>query len=418
MSQALINQLRSSDPEQRRQAIIALGKARERQALKALAYLYKNDPVPEIRDLAYKAGRYITQQTQGAGSAQPASSPAPPPTPEPSRSSSLYDPYAPEDTDYSGYVDKDAAAAGWQDPSRLPTDMSYGTGLSGQVKVSQGDIDRATGYYNRALDLLIKGDRLKAAAELARALEINPNLSYDIPSRNLAAEILEVDPHEAMDIMCDPVRRQLYTGEGEGRGASSGGRWTSRPAKDGTGKPRQVVTWNDVNIDLAIMFVVTVVVFLVEILIGNAVNPLAAIPIGQVLIPVATFGAISTLSTLLSLGAVHFMVKFFIGEATLRQTYHTLIPIQTGMVALSFGALVLPAIDPSLACAGPLIALVAVFGGSFWMGQKLADLHNIELWQGCAALIIGPIILGIIIGMAFSLLLSAFLGPMMAMGSL
>lgn len=411
MSQALISQLQSSDPEQRKQAIIALGKAKERQALKALAYLYKNDPVPEIRDLAYKAGRYITQQTQDA-----ASPPARSPAPEPSPSSSLYDPYSSSNTDSGYYVDQDAADAGWQDPSRLPKNMSYGTGLSGQTRVSQGNIDRAISYYNRALDLLMKGDRVKAAAELARALEINPNLAQDIPSRNLAAEILEVDPQEAMDIIQDPVRRALYVGEGDGGGTSSEGRWASRRPKDGTGKPRKEVTWSDVNIDLAIMFVVTIVVMLVSLLLGNAANPRAALPIGQMVIPVLTFGGVSTLSTLLSLGAVHFMVKFFIGEATMRETYHTLIPIQTGIAAVSFVALLLPTMSPSLACAGPLIVLAVSFGGSFWMGQRLANVHNIELWQGCAALIIGPIILGILVGVAFSLLLSAFLGPMMAIG--
>ncbi len=211
MSQTHIAQLRSDDPEQRRQAIIALGKARDRRALQALAHVYRHDPVPELRDLAYKAGRYITQQTQPQT--------VQPPQPLPAETYALD---IRSEPDTSRQADDDAMAGGWQDPSRLPAEVSYGTGLSTAVAVSKQDVERATSYYNRALDLMMKHDPVKAAQELLRALELNPNLAYDLPTRNLAAGILHVQPEEAIAVLRDPARRQLYLGDTDARSSQWG----------------------------------------------------------------------------------------------------------------------------------------------------------------------------------------------------
>ena len=64
MSQPFIDQLSSPDPAQRKQAIVALAKTKDHSVLQALADVYHNDPVPEIRELALKAGRYVQQTTQ------------------------------------------------------------------------------------------------------------------------------------------------------------------------------------------------------------------------------------------------------------------------------------------------------------------------------------------------------------------
>src|SRR5215467_11293209 len=61
-----IRQLQNPDPDVRKRAIMALGKAKAPSALKPLANVVRTDPDPELRELARKAGQYIRQQMQKA----------------------------------------------------------------------------------------------------------------------------------------------------------------------------------------------------------------------------------------------------------------------------------------------------------------------------------------------------------------
>ncbi len=61
-----IQQLASEDPVNRRQAILALGRAGDARSLGALEQIYRHDPDPVIRELALRAGRRIRGlQSQG-----------------------------------------------------------------------------------------------------------------------------------------------------------------------------------------------------------------------------------------------------------------------------------------------------------------------------------------------------------------
>jgi HEAT repeat protein len=51
--------LKSSNPEERKKAVIALGRTKDREAWRYLATIYKNDPDQMVRDLALQAGKYI-----------------------------------------------------------------------------------------------------------------------------------------------------------------------------------------------------------------------------------------------------------------------------------------------------------------------------------------------------------------------
>jgi hypothetical protein len=64
MIDELIRQLQNPDPDVRKRAIMALGKAKDPTALKALAVVVRGDPDPSLRELALKAGQYIRQQTK------------------------------------------------------------------------------------------------------------------------------------------------------------------------------------------------------------------------------------------------------------------------------------------------------------------------------------------------------------------
>ncbi len=52
----IIQALENADPAIRKKAIIALGKSQDQGALPILAKVYRNDPDPEVRDYARKAG--------------------------------------------------------------------------------------------------------------------------------------------------------------------------------------------------------------------------------------------------------------------------------------------------------------------------------------------------------------------------
>jgi hypothetical protein len=60
----LVQQLKNPDPEERKKAIVALGRLRNRVALQPLEEVYHLDPDPDLRMLAFKVGRYIKYQSQ------------------------------------------------------------------------------------------------------------------------------------------------------------------------------------------------------------------------------------------------------------------------------------------------------------------------------------------------------------------
>ncbi|MBN1995269.1 MAG: hypothetical protein JW953_21445 [Anaerolineae bacterium] len=62
MDQRLLTQLQSSDPKERREAILALARSGDAQALPLLKHIYQNEANPALRELARKAGQYLWQQ--------------------------------------------------------------------------------------------------------------------------------------------------------------------------------------------------------------------------------------------------------------------------------------------------------------------------------------------------------------------
>jgi len=60
----VLQQLKNPDPEERKKAVVTLGRLRNRAALKPLEEVYRRDPDPDLRQLAYKVGRYIQYQSQ------------------------------------------------------------------------------------------------------------------------------------------------------------------------------------------------------------------------------------------------------------------------------------------------------------------------------------------------------------------
>ena len=122
-----------------------------------------------------------------------------------------------------------------------------------------------------------------------------------------------------------------------------------------------------------------------------AIGPLAAIGIGL------AFGLYSLVSEFISNGAIHFTAVMFGGEAILPETYHALFLPET---VISGGIFVLYAVMwwlPDVATISSLLLLVIGVGGLYWMSSRLAGVHRFGAGKGCATIIVGPIILGVLL---------------------
>jgi len=174
-----LDQLQNPDPAVRRQAIIALGRSKDLAALPELANVYQSDPVPELRELARQAGRYIQQENQ------PAPEPAPPPPdvePEPPASEAA------------------------------PTPVTPTAAVPAEPAISPADVRRGQAHYRSARSLHEAGEQARAIKELALALHADPGLANEPVFITLASEVLGVPPRAAIRTLLDPERRQAAYG--------------------------------------------------------------------------------------------------------------------------------------------------------------------------------------------------------------
>src|SRR5512145_2485405 len=138
-----IAQLQHADPVKRKEAIMMVGRQRCGEALPALAHIYHHDPVPELRDLALKAGRYIKQH-------QP-----------------------PPDRESAPRVEDEKLG---QQHTRL------------------------------ALDAHLDGNKARALRELVLAYHANPALEQDEVFLNLASQVLMCERETAVRLLSDDQR--------------------------------------------------------------------------------------------------------------------------------------------------------------------------------------------------------------------
>lgn len=190
----LIAQLQSRDPSERRQAIIALGRTKNLDALTALQNVYRTDTDSELRELARKAGAYIRQQADASASAPP-----------PAMSSASVD-------DEDAYKPSTASV-----PLRMYTPPAPAekpraeTRTSGrEFTVSRDDIERAKGLMDSALSANMRGDNARAMRDLAQAIKLNPNLINDKYFGSVAASVTGTSGDEAVRMIVDGTQRKQF----------------------------------------------------------------------------------------------------------------------------------------------------------------------------------------------------------------
>jgi hypothetical protein len=212
-----LKQLNDPDPLVRRQAVIALGKSQQQDALPYLATVFKKDTDLEIRQLARKAGVYIKQQSADTVAARPVVD-----NPDVS-------------TMTTSNEDDDLMSSGvtYYEELELPDPETV-------VEVSEANQKRAKGLLDQVMDMHLRGDNGKAIHYFQQALKRNPNLKTDPYARSLASTITRISNGEQ-------AIRVIQADMEQKRGNLVGNQPPAEPGE----------TWRNALIDLVIYGLVT-----------------------------------------------------------------------------------------------------------------------------------------------------------------
>ncbi len=205
----LIASLKSSDSQRRRAAIIALGKSKNAAALKPLGEVYKNDPDPELRQLALEAGKYIRQYTS-----QPPSPPSGSTSPfisSPPRPASQPPPFYTQDDPPAASFESDASLGlGYEIVESKTPNPRFGSTINLGGEVDERDVARARTYLDRAMSLHMSKNPGKAMEALIKAIELNPALKRDAVAQGLAAALTHQPPETAFEFLLNPTVSQDF----------------------------------------------------------------------------------------------------------------------------------------------------------------------------------------------------------------
>ncbi len=293
----LVQQLRSPDAAQRRQAIMALANLRDPAALPSLAHIYRNDPDMELRDLALKAERYIRQAADAA-----------------------------------------QATAGES------TGAAAGTGpASRQGEPTERDIQLARSYLDAATDFMLTDDKGRAIESLGRALALNPGLADESFIENMIVTVTGMAPAQAVPILVHPERRgQLIVQLG----------YQKEPleVQRHHGEIIEAVTWTQVAVDLGIYWVASTIsaivmqVFGLELLedfsveAGYSFTPFFDLLVNTSLLKQVLSSSVQGIGSgffaIMLLLVMHFLaVTFLGGDANMEIMCHKVLPLMTAFTA-------------------------------------------------------------------------------------
>jgi tetratricopeptide (TPR) repeat protein len=172
-----IEALDSDNPQTRRAAIVALGKSGDSRALPYLAKIHQQDPDPELRELALKAGRYLkrlTTQIPDSDKAKVTQETPPAADPRATSTSSVIRPL---------------------DPAGLPNRSQVIRPLENAPEPVQPVIPekvkrQAQALIEQSIDARVAHHHVMAMNLLLRALAMDPELEKEDRVSRLAAQIL------------------------------------------------------------------------------------------------------------------------------------------------------------------------------------------------------------------------------------
>jgi hypothetical protein len=403
MSQSFKERLRSHDTAVRRQAIIALGQSGDRRALPLLADAYRSDPDPVLRDLARKAGMHLQRQI-----ATPPAAASPGVVVDERYRSYMeagYTPIAPEV----------AAPIRPVDDGRMALTDGYEVidERAAAPQVSDADRRRAADLASSGIQAFERGNSAEAMRNIIAAMELNPALKHEALVQKVATGLTGQRGEVATEILADPRRRGLYVGQVKESAVQK--------AKRSGG-----VSWGDVLIDLGFLVIVAMVSAALSVWstsrLITLVLPASELPprwaellasgLPFILIASLITGLYTAISALLVYTVVHVVAGFFGGSATLTQTLHALIPIQTVVGVASGVAVGVLLLTNSLELTG-LLAMVVSVGSTIWQVRALARVQGFGWPSGCAVLVVGAIVFALL-AWAISLIAGAALGGLVS----
>lgn len=212
----ILQALEQADPALRKKAVAALGKSTDAEALTVLAKVYRNDPDPEVKELARKAGVYLKKQLGGTADRPPS---------KPTRQS---DGLSPEAMIAAAQANREAEAIAQQEQVKAAQRKAHPL----YTKVMEADLDqlRISGVQkkkaeialNQAMDYSMKKESALANEELRRAFDLNPAFREDSYARSLVLQIVGGrDEDQALETVLNeaPLSKQ----KGAGGSAKGGG---------------------------------------------------------------------------------------------------------------------------------------------------------------------------------------------------
>ncbi len=278
-----IQLLRSADPTKRRKAIVYLARSGDEKAVKALGWSYKNDPDPELRELARKGGLALKKQLGSPDGAGPSDAP-------PTGTTSLlayhkkatsevqqveasfafdggddsanYDEYDNE-AGYRTYNDEDEFGGMFTLDDDDEVDDPHG----GMFTLDDDDDDYAAAedhgpvnldarkHIRRAMDYHIDEDDVAAVEELGKAVDRDRRTLQDSQAINIASNVTGLRGEGAMQMIASPVKRASLIARLEDQ-------LGNRKSKQG------IVGWGTAFADIGIFALISAVGSIVLILLG------------------------------------------------------------------------------------------------------------------------------------------------------
>lgn len=207
----LISQLQSINASQRREAIIALGRTKDREAIPHLSRVVEIDPDEGLRELARKAAIYIDKHAPIIN-VKPFKMP--------------WDDLEEDDEELAS----DASA---KPPSEsLNPLLPIYTPPSPEEVSAQQDLEWAERFIERAWQAYYTDDKAGAEANLRKAFEKSPAIAENKNAREAAAKIMNMNPDRAVAVLLKP-RTQRRPASMSKKPASLPARPASAPRKAG-----------------------------------------------------------------------------------------------------------------------------------------------------------------------------------------
>jgi hypothetical protein len=196
--------IRSDDVEERKRGVKALARTEDREALRYLASLYKQDPDPEVRDLALLAGQHIKKR------------------------SALAD----WGTDTGKSVEKLAPVEYKTDEPKKKKNLP-----------ADANTSKAKALLDNAMNFVMQSDYARAQDLAYEAFEIAPHIGKDAYYASIAAEIMGLPAPQAVKTL---LEGQMDYAVG-------------RKPKKSVRKSKQVLGWQAFLLDSVILFGISLV---------------------------------------------------------------------------------------------------------------------------------------------------------------